>query len=78
MGLWQGKRLLTVRIVRRDLLVMAVVCSSILDISMINEVLLKKVKNVREEVESCTSREGRRWKDLTGRVLSRSVGGVSR
>ncbi len=56
---------------------MAVVCSSILGISMINEALLKGVMNVREEVRSCTSRECLRWKDLMGRVLSQNVGGVS-
>lgn len=45
--------MLTVRILRRDLLVMAVVCSSMLGILMIDGGVLKGVKDVRGELEAC-------------------------
>ena len=53
-GAWQEKRMmLTVRMVRRDLLVMAVVCSSMAGVWMADDGVLKGVRNVREELEAC-------------------------
>ncbi len=47
------RQVLTVRMVRRDLLVMAVVWSSMLGILVIDEDVMEGVMNVRWYVEAC-------------------------